>query len=253
MRGYDRKKVPLEVYQKLELQMMPTRHESAIYTTMTIKSESLKSFLKENNLKIFSWVIYACLKTVNEFPILKRFVLKGLLYEHKKLTIATVVKKDKTIEGDNGFVKLVLDETMSAHDVHNQLYHNIDESRTSQGNGSDALMKVMGVFPIGIFRLVKGGLSLLDRLDLLPNSIIDSDPLHTTAMIANLGSIQGHSVQHHLYNWGTASLFITFGRLREDGTLDLTFTIDERISEGMVLFKALDYFRHVMENPYEHV
>jgi hypothetical protein len=253
MRGYDRKKVPLEVYQKLELQMMPTRHESAIYTTMTIKSESLKGFLKENNLKIFSWVIYACLKTVKEYPMLKRFVLKGVLYEHKKLTIATVVKKDKTIEGDNGFVKLVLDKTMSAHDVHSQLYHNIDESRTSQGNGSDALMKVMGVFPTGIFRLIKGVLSLLDRFDLLPNSIIDSDPLHTTAMIANLGSIKGHSVQHHLYNWGTASLFITFGRLRDDGTLDLTFTIDERISEGMVLFKALDYFRHIMENPYEHV
>ncbi len=253
MRGYDRKRIPLKVYQKLELQMMPTRHESAIYTTMTIQSESLMTFLKENNLKIFSWVIYACLKTVKEYPILKRFVFKGVLYEHKKLTISTVIKKDKNVEGDNGFVKLVLAETMSAKDVHHLLYHTINESRGNQGNSSDALMKWMGVFPTGFFRLIKGSLSLLDRFDLLPNSIIDSDPLHTSAMIANLGSIEGHSVHHHLYNWGTASLFITFGRLRKDGTLDLTFTIDERISEGMVLFKALDYFKHVMENPYEHV
>ncbi len=253
MRRYDRKKVKLEVYQKLELQMMPTRHEAAIHTAMTAKSDTLIPFLKENNLKIFSWVLYACLKTVNQYPNLKRFVMKGTMYEHKKLIVSTVVKKDKKVEGDNGFAKFLLIETMSPHDIHHLLYETITKSKDSQGNDSDALMKVMGVFPSGVFRLIKRGLSLLDRFDWLPNNIIDSDPLHATAMIANLGSIDGHSVNHHLYNWGTASLFITFGRLREDGTIDFTFTIDERISEGMVLFKAIDYFKNIMENPHEHV
>ena len=250
---YDRKKVPVKVYQKLEMQIIPTRHEASIFTSFKIQSDTLIPFLKEHDLKIFPWVLYACLQTVKAYPHLRRFIMKGILYEHKHLTISTMIKKDKKVAGDNGFGKFILDESMSAHDIQKMFNNTVSSSRSESGNASDTLMKVMGIFPTAVFRLVKNILMLLDRFDLLPNSIIDSDPLHATAMIANLGSIDGHSVYHHLYNWGTISLFITFGRLQSDGSLDITFTIDERISEGMVLFKAVEHFRKIMENPYEHV
>ncbi len=253
MRRYDRKKLPLKAYEKLELSLMPTRHESTIVTSVTIKSDTLVSFLHEKELKIFPWVLFACLKTVMAYPQLQRFVLNNQLYQHKHMSISTVIKKDKQVAGNNSFAKIVLEDTDDVYSISEKLNKLVHQTRSEQGNSSDKLIQAFGKLPTGVFKVIKHGLSLLDKWDWLPNSIIDDDPLHTTAVIANLGSIDGFSVNHHLYNWGTASMFITFGRLKEDGSLDVTFSVDERISEGMVLFKALTLFKDILENPYEHV
>jgi chloramphenicol O-acetyltransferase len=253
MRQYDRKKIKIEGYQKLELQMMPTRVESTVYAQTTICSPDLPRFLKENQFKVFSWMLFGWNQTIAEFPSLNRFVLKGKLYQHKKVVLSTVIKKDKSVEGDNTFGKLLLESDMSVMDIQNMLNNTIKQTRSEAGNNTDTLMKSMGWMPAFGFKLIQASLGMLDRWDLLPNSIIDSDPLHATAIVANLGSIDGFSVDHHLYNWGTASMFISFGRLQEDGTLDVSFSVDERISEGLILFKALEKFKHIMENPYDYV
>lgn len=252
MRRYDRKKVPLKAYEKLELSLMPTRHESTIVTSVSIVSSQLNDFLKERNLKIFSWVLFACLKTVIKYPALNQFVLNNQLYQHTKISVSTVIKKDKKVEGNNSFAKIHLDEHDDAFIIQDKLNQLISMTRSSSGNNSDKLVSIFGKLPTSVFKLVKVGLSFLDNMDWLPNSIIDDDPLHSSVVIANLGSIDGFSVNHHLYNWGTASMFITFGELKSDGTLDITFSVDERISEGMVLFKAMSYFKDILENPYEH-
>lgn len=253
MKKYDRIKRPLKAYQKLELALMPTRHESTIISRITIKSEHIHQFLMDYNTKIFPLVLYACLKTVVEYPVLKRFVLNSQLFEHKRISISTVMKKNKHIEGDNTLAKLYFEENDSLLDIQNKLEQATTQTRSGAGVDSDKLIESFGKLPTWVFKLVVKGLKVLDAWDLLPNSIIDDDPLHTTAVIANLGGIDGFSVDHHLYNWGTASMFLTFGRLQADGSLDLSFSVDERISEGLVLFKALAYFRSILENPYEHV
>lgn len=252
MRRFDRIKLPLKAYEKLELSLMPTRHESTIVTSVTVQSEQLHKFLKERNLKIFSWVLFACLKTVIEYPALQRFVLNNQMYQHKKISISTVIKKDKQVEGNNSFGKIHLDKQDDALLIQEKLNALISSTRSSKGIRSDKMVEAFGKLPTSVFKLLKSGMSFLDKKDLLPNSIIEDDPMHTTAVIANLGSIDGFSVNHHLYNWGTASMFITFGALKEDGKLEFTFSIDERISEGIVLFKALSYFKGILENPYEY-
>lgn len=253
MNKYDRIKLPISAYQKLELALMPTRHESTITTRITIKSEHIHRFLDDNNTRIFPLVIYACLKTVVEYPVLRRFVLNSQLYKHKRISMSTVMKKDKHVEGDNTVAKIFFEENDSLSDIHNKLEAAIMKTRSGEGLEGDKLIEGFGKLPTWLFKLVVKLLRTLDHWDLLANSLIDDDPLHTTAVIANLGGIDGFSVDHHLYNWGTASFFLTFGRLKEDGSLDISFTVDERISEGLVLFRALTYFRSIMEKPYEHI
>jgi hypothetical protein len=105
-------------------------------------------------------------------------------------------------------------------------------------------------FPGILFSLGIKIASWLDQIDGLPNALIASDPLHTTLVIANLGSIHGQSVAHHLFNWGTCSLVITLGEMSPEGNIDLTFAIDERIGEGLGFIKALETFKAVLEDPY---
>ena len=53
----------------------------------------------------------------------------------------------------------------------------------------------------------------LDSWNIAPKGMIRSDPLYTSAYFANLGSIGLETPYHHLYEWGTASLFIALGRI----------------------------------------
>ncbi|MBC8452243.1 MAG: 2-oxoacid:acceptor oxidoreductase, partial [Spirochaetes bacterium] len=83
-----------------------------------------------------------------------------------------------------------------------------------------------------------------------------------TSFIANLGSINiPNPPYHHLYEWGTTSLFLTLGRLHRTTILDendnefikdtiqLGITIDERIAEGFYFMKALRILQEHLENP----
>ena len=66
---------------------------------------------------------------------------------------------------------------------------------------------------------------------------------------------------HHLANWGTNSLFVVVGEKHmhpfyaPDGTctvreaLDLGFTIDERIADGVYFSKTMRLVRHLLQHP----
>jgi pyruvate/2-oxoglutarate dehydrogenase complex dihydrolipoamide acyltransferase (E2) component len=68
---------------------------------------------------------------------------------------------------------------------------------------------------------------------------------------------------HHLYEWGTVSLFVAMGKYAEELSLDqdgklvkktlveITFTVDERIADGFYLARALQTFKQLMEHPEE--
>jgi hypothetical protein len=96
----------------------------------------------------------------------------------------------------------------------------------------------------------------------MPRFLAESDGMHTSIYIANLGSIGFQDAPfHHLYEWGTSSIFLTFGRLHKersftkDGTekvryvINAGITIDERISEGIFFTNAIKLFRKYVENP----
>lgn len=250
MNQFDRIKANVRSYDRTEMLIMPKRNDAAIFMSVHIHNPNLRTYLKEKNLRFFSFVLYACLITVQRHPVMKRFVMGQKVYEHKRLWISTVIKKDKTDENTNHFVKFELKEGMKAMDVQTLMDGLISETRSSKIHNTDKLMSFLSSLPGFIFSLAIKIASFLDRLDLLPNAIISSDPLHTGLVIANLGSIKGQSVYHHLFNWGTCSLVMTVGELSADGHIDITFSIDERIGEGVAFFKAIDDFKAILEDPY---
>jgi chloramphenicol O-acetyltransferase len=253
MNNYDRINVKQKYYDRVEMLIMPTRNEAAIFTTVHVHAPKLVSYLKNNGLRFFPYVLFVCLKTVQKHPSLKRFVLGQKVYDHKRLWISTVIKRNKNDESTNTFVKFELTESMNAHEVQSLLDELIVHTRAEKKHDTDQLMRFLSLLPTFIFSIAIKGAALLDRFDLLPNSVIKADPLHTGLVIANLGSIKGQSVSHHLFNWGTSSMVITIGEFTSEGDVDVTFSVDERIAEGVAFFKAIDTFKHLLENPDEFI
>jgi len=102
---------------------------------------------------------------------------------------------------------------------------------------------------------------VLDYFNLLPGSIIAADPLYASAILANLGSVGLDSAYHHLFEYGTAPIFVTMGRVKkavvpgENDTavvrdvVSLKYTFDERIADGLYCAKSLDLLKGFLEKP----
>jgi len=100
-------------------------------------------------------------------------------------------------------------------------------------------------------------------MNCLPKKVIDSDPFFTACFIANVGSLGLNAPYHHLYEWGTCSLFMAIGAAYEAPfkdknseisfrrVIDINYTLDERVSCSRFPYKALNSFRHYLEHPNE--
>ena len=90
-------------------------------------------------------------------------------------------------------------------------------------------------------------------IGLLPRRMIDADPLFPTLFIANLGSIGYPAGFHHLWEYGTTSMFGVFGRIErtEGGRRKITaaWTYDERIEDGLYSYHVLEAIRKRIERP----
>ena len=66
-------------------------------------------------------------------------------------------------------------------------------------------------------------------------TLTKGDTNYATILLSNLGSIKTNSVYHHLNEYGTNSIVITIGTIREEKgkkLVDITATLDERIADG---------------------
>ena len=78
---------------------------------------------------------------------------------------------------------------------------------------------------------------------------------------SSLGSIKLRSGYHHLTNWGTTSIFVVVGEMKERifrnengeeeyrNSVDLGLTIDERIADGFYYSKSVKILKYILEHP----
>ncbi len=248
---FDRRRIPQNAYQKVEAAITPTRASAVVYYAIDIHSEVLVPYLKENQLRFFSYFLYVCKETVLKHPFLNNFILGKKNYVHTALIVSTAMKKDVNLEGGISQVKVELKPEDTPQSIQAKMDEKISNIRHTSDTGFNRLINLLNLLPMFLFQFVLFVASKMDHWGILPDGIIKADPLHSTAVIANLGSVNGDCVYHHLYEWGTGSLFIAVGRLTEFGDVTVKFSIDERISEGLSLFAALDTFKKLLENPYD--
>jgi pyruvate/2-oxoglutarate dehydrogenase complex dihydrolipoamide acyltransferase (E2) component len=86
----------------------------------------------------------------------------------------------------------------------------------------------------------------------------DTDPMYTSAFVANLGSIKIDAAYHHLYEHGNCPLFVTIGQVTSEpavvaGALvarpTLRYTFDERVEDGLYAARSLKRFAERVEDP----
>ena len=116
-----------------------------------------------------------------------------------------------------------------------------------------------------MLRAALWGVRKLDEVNLLPGFMIDGDPLFTSVMVANLGSLGLDHTFHHLYEYGNTSFFACLGAPRKGQVvtrrgdvevrdiLDVRWTMDERVADGYEAGMGLRWAQAVVENPEKYI
>jgi pyruvate/2-oxoglutarate dehydrogenase complex dihydrolipoamide acyltransferase (E2) component len=122
-------------------------------------------------------------------------------------------------------------------------------------------MDVFNKMPRFISRSLLKFVTKLDKRGRVPQFLIETDPYYSTVLLSNVGSIKLGSGYHHLTNWGTTSLFIIIGEMKEclyydeNGnrearmSVDIGLTVDERISDGYYCSKSIRLLKKLPEEP----
>jgi hypothetical protein len=247
--------------------LMRGRNESAVYFEHDVPLRKADAFIREWNqanpglrIDVFHLAVWALRHTIERNPTVNRFVAGGRLYGRRGIWFSYAIKA-KLVTGAPLIVvkrRFDLDESFAAMVVGMQE----TETRYRSGGAArvDHELGLLLFFPGFIRRFLMRGVDLLDRLGMLPRSYLESDPMYASAFLANMASFGMPPVYHHLYEYGTASIFCSLGRpVPEPGsptsgpdrrrTMQVRWTFDERAEDGLAAWFAARRFRQVLEDP----
>lgn len=249
--------------------VMRGRNESAINFTQSIEIEDTRRFLKSLNtgrpaaeqITLFHLFLAAAVRTIALRPQLNRFVSGQRIYQRNRIEISFMVKKEMDDDGLETNVKIPYSPFDTLEVIRRRTTEAIEEARDPEGNFSDHEVDFFARLPRFAVNIVVKAFQLLDYFGIAPKGMLALDPLFTTLYVANLGSLGLDAVYHHLYEWGNASLFMVIGKVKrmaladEHGRLksrlivDFKYTLDDRISEGIYVAKALKLFKEFVQDP----
>lgn len=249
--------------------MMRGRNESAVYYEKEIDVENALRHVRIKNSKtgedqdrysLFSLFLAAAVRTVAIRPELNRFIHRRALYQRNHIALSFIVKQKLTEEAPEGNAKVFFDPGDNLEEVTRKVNQAIAYIREhGEGGSGERLVKAAHSIPGGK-ALVMGLYRLFDHFNLAPWALLKTDPLYSTAYMANLGSIGLDTPYHHLYEWGNASFFIVLGKLsQKDGHhgafgskrhfINLKVTLDERISDGLYFARSASVFARLLARP----
>ena len=245
--------------------IMKNRVDSMNMITLDIPYDPIRHYLNERRkegkqISHLAVIIAAYVRTVAEFPLINRFIVNSKAYARNELAVAMVVLKSG--ETDNGTMsKVHLNKTDTIFDVNDTINRYVTENReTPEKNGTEKMIKILLSIP-GLVRFGVAVFRWMDKHGLLPKKIIDASPFHNSLAISNLASIRTNHIYHHCYEFGTTSLFITLGNMREvpkrgeNGevvlvrSLPFGVVMDERICSGSYFAMAFRKMSRYLANP----
>ena len=208
---------------------------------------------KDAQATLFHLYLRAASRAIAEPPGINRFVAGSRLWQRNHLAITFSAKQELVDPAPLVTVKRTFPEDETLEEMVDSILENLRGRRKGRQNRSDKEMKLALEFPPFV---VKAGVWLLDKanhLNLLTKQMIDDDPLFTSLFVANLGSVGLAAGYHHLWEYGTCSMFGVIGgfRRREDGVeiMNVNYSFDERIEDGMYAGIAMDRLKEKLENP----
>jgi hypothetical protein len=249
--------------------LMRGRNESAVFHDTTFRVAAARAWVKAYNrthrprATLFHLLAYGCAAALRDRPRLNRFVSGGRLYQRRGVSISFVVKREFTDQGAGATVKLEAPPGEPFAAFSSRLSALVDQARQG-GRSVDREVELVMALPGPVVRLAVALVRALDRWNLLPWFMMRNDPMYASLFLANLGSVGISDVYHHLYEYGTVSIFGAVsaprrssaaegGRDGGEEQLAIRWTFDERIDDAFSCVRSLRLAQQIVEDPARHL
>ncbi len=229
--------------------IMLERCDSEVYFKQDIPLKTLDEYIDKKAVEgirlSYMNIIYAALvRIIHERPRLNRFAKNGTIYQRNKIFVSLAIKKSLTDDGQETVTKIPFEGTENILEIKEKLDAVVGENKdTKTENSMDKTAKILSLVPNGVILSAVKFLNFLDKHGIMPKSLINASPFHTSVFLTNVGSLGIDSIYHHLYNFGTTSMFFSMGKkkksyiyeedeIHEEKCITIAFVGDERICDG---------------------
>lgn len=246
--------------------VMLDRADSQVYFKQDIALKHLDEYIDrkaEEGIRLsYMNIIYAAIvRIIGERPRLNRFAMNGALYQRNKIYVSLVIKKSLTDDGVETPLKLKFNGDENIFEIKEKLDATIEKNKdVKAANKTDKLVSILSAIPSGLIRAIVKFLMFLDKHGIMPKKIIEASPFHTSVFLTNVGSLGIDSIYHHIYNFGTTSMFFSMGKkkksyiyedeeFKEEKCITLAFVGDERICDGYYYASSFKLLLKYLKKP----
>jgi hypothetical protein len=267
----DGKKIKnIDPFMKIVPHIMFNRNDAMVMKTEEIDCAKLDAYIlkkrKEENMKIdyMDIIISAFVRVYSLRPKLNRFVVNGRIFKRNKIQLSFSIKKKLMDSAEETALKLSFDGTESIYEVREKIHDIVKaNSGIQKRNAVDKLAEIFTKGPNFIIKWTVRFFMWLDKHGMLPKSILEASPFHTSVFLVNSRSIKMSPVYHHIYNFGTTGAFVSMGKenfepvvtnpnnneMSVKKIMQLGIVVDERICDGLYNSLSLKELNRILANP----
>lgn len=249
--------------------LMKERDDSQVFFDAEIDVSKVDAIIQAKRkegaeIGFLDYLLAALVRTISQYPRMNRFIAGRRIFARDEIRVSMAVKKELSIHTEETNVKFNFPREATVDEINKIVRETIAQNKGEEAsNNMDKLIHVLNKFPRWFYTLFINLITWLDFHGKMPKFIHEVSPFHTSVFVTNMGSIGAEPIYHHLYNFGTTSVFIALGNRRKQRVIDkdgkikerrvmkLRFTADERIADGYYLSVALKYFTGLFNRPEE--
>jgi hypothetical protein len=247
--------------------ILKSRVDSQVLFEIKVPIDTIEAFIhahKEDipDLSIMHVVMAALVRLMSQRPNLNRFVIWHKIFARNYMNFSIAIKRSMSDVGEETIIKPYFLPTDTLQDIVRKT--NIELTNTlkeNSDNSTDSLSKVFGFLPDFLLRGAVFLFTYLDKIGLMPKLFNHASPFHASFFLTNLGSIGIESIYHHLYEFGTCSMFVAMGKKTKENIVEkngdiktqksilLKFVLDERICDGFYYARSMRMLEKILSEP----
>lgn len=244
-----------------------TRMDAQNFFEEKINIDHIEAFIKDHkddipDLSIMLIIMASLVRLISQRPHLNRYVIWNKIFARNHINFSIAVKRSLSDEGEETLIKPYFLPTDTLQDiVRKTIKEQENNQQVGQQNSSDMISKILGFLPEFLLRFVVFSLLHLDKVGMMPKFINKASPWHSSIFLTNIGSIGVESIYHHLYEFGTCSMFCAMGKksrrhsidqngdLKSHKSIQLKFVLDERICDGYYYASSMRLLNKILADP----
>lgn len=198
----------VDIFERIMPIIMKERNDALVYIKKDIPLDGMNEYIRRKKEEGIEYthmeiIFTAFAHLLKEKTKLNRFVMSGEIYNRNTIDISVVVKPRLEEDVKESVAKFTFNGNEKILDVSNMMKKEISNIKNNKESSVDDLANKFKNIPTFILKLAVNSLIFLDKINLLPKSIIDNSPFHSSIFVTNVGSIGLDTIYHHIYNFGT--------------------------------------------------